>query len=134
MVNIKAWKLATCKLCYGCEQEKGMNFYISNISLLGYEYILQVYRWERIHALVVLNMFCTCTGGKEFMHQYTLMRHLPTHTDERNFRCNQCGKAFRQMSTLSQHKATHSEVSTCPDGVRESFRHSKAPIGVSSKI
>ncbi|KAK7058753.1 hypothetical protein SK128_019336, partial [Halocaridina rubra] len=47
--------------------------------------------------------------GKEFMHQYTLMRHLPTHTDERNFRCNICGKAFRQMSTLSQHKATHSE-------------------------
>lgn len=46
--------------------------------------------------------------GKEFGHQYTLMRHLPTHTDERKFQCNTCGKAFRQMSTLSQHKAIHS--------------------------
>nr|CAD7400689.1 unnamed protein product [Timema cristinae] len=34
--------------------------------------------------------------GKEFRHQYTLMRHLPTHTDERNFKCNACGKCFRQ--------------------------------------
>ncbi|XP_063931268.1 zinc finger protein 135-like isoform X1 [Zophobas morio] len=45
---------------------------------------------------------------KEFGHQYTLMRHLPTHTDERKFQCNTCGKAFRQMSTLSQHRAIHS--------------------------
>ncbi|KAK5638728.1 hypothetical protein RI129_013023 [Pyrocoelia pectoralis] len=46
--------------------------------------------------------------SKEFGHQYTLMRHLPTHTDERKYRCNVCGKAFRQMSTLSQHRAIHS--------------------------
>ncbi|XP_072397785.1 uncharacterized protein [Diabrotica undecimpunctata] len=45
---------------------------------------------------------------KEFTHQYTLMRHVPTHTDERKFRCVTCGKAFRQMSTLSQHRAIHS--------------------------
>ncbi|KAI4455214.1 zinc finger c2h2 superfamily [Holotrichia oblita] len=31
-------------------------------------------------------------GGKEFGHQYILMRHLPTHTDERKFQCNVCGK------------------------------------------
>ncbi|XP_043279172.1 uncharacterized protein [Venturia canescens] len=49
-----------------------------------------------------------CT--KEFRHQYTLMRHLPTHTDERNFKCDACGKAFRQLSTLSQHKAIHSDA------------------------
>nr|CAD7403738.1 unnamed protein product [Timema poppensis] len=45
--------------------------------------------------------------GKKFRHQYTLMRHLPTHTNERNYNCNVCGKAFRQMSTLSQHRAIH---------------------------
>ncbi|XP_011064621.1 PREDICTED: uncharacterized protein LOC105152189 [Acromyrmex echinatior] len=48
--------------------------------------------------------------SKEFRHQYTLMRHLPTHTDERNFKCEACGKAFRQLSTLSQHKAIHSDA------------------------
>lgn len=48
--------------------------------------------------------------GKEFRHQYTLMRHLPTHTDERNFKCEVCGKGFRQMSTLSQHRAIHSDA------------------------
>ncbi|XP_026272297.1 uncharacterized protein LOC113202335 isoform X2 [Frankliniella occidentalis] len=48
--------------------------------------------------------------GKEFRHQYTLMRHLPTHTDERNYKCEDCGKAFRQMSTLSQHRAIHSDA------------------------
>ncbi|XP_015187537.1 PREDICTED: uncharacterized protein LOC107072270 [Polistes dominula] len=48
--------------------------------------------------------------SKEFRHQYTLMRHLPTHTDERNFKCEICGKAFRQLSTLSQHKAIHSDA------------------------
>lgn len=47
-------------------------------------------------------------GSKEFSHQYTLMRHLPTHTDERKYTCGVCGKAFRQMSTLSQHRAIHS--------------------------
>ncbi len=36
-------------------------------------------------------------GAKDFRHQYTLMRHLPTHTDERKFVCDVCDKAFRQV-------------------------------------
>ncbi|KAI9558792.1 hypothetical protein GHT06_015581 [Daphnia sinensis] len=48
--------------------------------------------------------------AKDFRHQYTLMRHLPTHTDERKFLCDVCDKAFRQMSTLSQHRAIHSNA------------------------
>ncbi|CAG4976123.1 unnamed protein product [Colias eurytheme] len=46
--------------------------------------------------------------SREFQHQYTLMRHLPTHTDERNYHCDECSKSFRQLSTLSQHRAIHS--------------------------
>ncbi|CAK1542603.1 unnamed protein product [Leptosia nina] len=46
--------------------------------------------------------------SREFQHQYTLMRHLPTHTDERNYHCSECSKSFRQLSTLSQHRAIHS--------------------------
>jgi len=49
--------------------------------------------------------------GKEFKHQYTLVRHLPVHTDERNFQCDQCDKAFRQLSTLTQHKASKHSTS-----------------------
>ncbi|XP_014276645.1 uncharacterized protein [Halyomorpha halys] len=45
--------------------------------------------------------------GKEFRFQYTLVRHIPTHTDVRNYQCDICPKAFRQLSTLAQHKATH---------------------------
>ena len=44
--------------------------------------------------------------GKDFKHQYTLVRHLPVHTDERKFKCDKCEKAFRQLSTLTQHKAS----------------------------
>lgn len=36
-------------------------------------------------------------GAKDFRHQYTLMRHLPTHTDERKYTCDVCNKSFRQV-------------------------------------
>jgi len=49
--------------------------------------------------------------GKDFKHQYTLVRHLPVHTDERKFKCDKCEMAFRQLSTLTQHKASKHSVS-----------------------
>ncbi|XP_050515640.1 zinc finger protein 710-like isoform X6 [Diabrotica virgifera virgifera] len=44
-------------------------------------------------------------GQKEFTHQYTLMRHVPTHTDERKFRCVTCGKG-----NLRNHIFTHTNA------------------------
>lgn len=41
---------------------------------------------------------------KKFGHQYVLMRHLPTHTDERKFRCLTCGKGnFILILSIKHH-------------------------------
>ena len=46
--------------------------------------------------------------GHDFKQQYSLIRHLATHSKERNFICEYCHKCFRQMSTLKQHESSHS--------------------------
>lgn len=46
--------------------------------------------------------------AREFQHCYTLARHLPVHSNARNYPCPECGKSFRQLSTLNQHMAIHS--------------------------
>ncbi|KAF9424422.1 hypothetical protein HW555_000561 [Spodoptera exigua] len=61
--------------------------------------------------------------SREFQHQYTLMRHLPTHTDERNFHCV-CNKTFNRVSTLISHRKTHSDEKPyrchiCPKGFHQ---------------
>lgn len=40
------------------------------------------------------------TCSKEFGHQYTLVRHLPTHTNERKFQCKICGKGRKKYALL----------------------------------
>ena len=43
----------------------------------------------------------TCT--KQFTTQANLKQHILSHTDERNFICDDCGQAFRRKSTLKVH-------------------------------
>lgn len=41
--------------------------------------------------------------------QWSLNRHLKTHTGEKNFECPICNKAFVQKCSLTRHVQTHSE-------------------------
>ena len=41
--------------------------------------------------------------GKKFPHRWQLVKHEKTHTGERNYFCNECGKGFAQIGGLSTH-------------------------------
>ncbi|XP_035294386.1 zinc finger protein 431-like isoform X1, partial [Cricetulus griseus] len=45
--------------------------------------------------------------GKAFSQHTHLQTHKRRHTGEKPYKCNQCGKAFSQKSTLQMHKRTH---------------------------
>lgn len=46
-------------------------------------------------------------SGKSFARKADLKRHILTHTQERPFKCNHCGKGFNQQYGLTQHLRYH---------------------------
>ncbi|GAB1608898.1 hypothetical protein Ahia01_001174900, partial [Argonauta hians] len=50
--------------------------------------------------------------GKSFSDSSNLTSHKHTHTGERPHHCDICGKSFSQSGTLTRHKLTHTGQKT----------------------
>lgn len=61
---------------------------------------------------------CTFEGCQYWSAKFTLLKaHLRAHNGEKNFKCDQCGKAFVEAGQLRRHIKTHSGTKpfNCPE-------------------
>uniref|UniRef100_A0A672IR29 C2H2-type domain-containing protein n=1 Tax=Salarias fasciatus TaxID=181472 RepID=A0A672IR29_SALFA len=54
--------------------------------------------------------YCCQTCGKSFKYQHYFLIHTRNHTGETPFTCNSCGKKFTSSSSLIKHRKTHTDV------------------------
>ncbi|XP_067141940.1 zinc finger protein 76-like isoform X2 [Centruroides vittatus] len=60
---------------------------------------------------------CTVQGcGKKFTEYSSLYKHHVVHTHSKPYRCDECGKTYRQTSTLAMHKRTAHGIIDATDG------------------
>ncbi|CAL8080189.1 unnamed protein product [Orchesella dallaii] len=69
-----------------------------------YNSTVGLWKHKRVAHGIGVNETFTCEHcGKEFISKLTFNRHMTTHTDERNFTCETCGFATKNMQMLKSH-------------------------------
>ncbi|XP_064437845.1 zinc finger protein 677-like isoform X4 [Mirounga angustirostris] len=99
----------------------GLKFQLHLADLQNFQTEEKIYEYNQVEELInsssvsplqrippSINMNICNKSGKLFMHA-SLLTHQKTPLSEKPYKCNDCGKAFRESSNLISHQRIHSE-------------------------